>query len=421
MPSWILYALAAVGSFTAGTVLAAPSVDTYPLDTGFSFGAVETSGITASATGALVAASIALWLRHRVGALGAVVAGAALVAVVALPGAWRFDMYVSAVGAGLVLGALVVCCARTAGTRLPAVMTGGVVAALLTAEPVAEYREFAASSSGSAVYLEVSAQPANTVWTVLSVTVIAVATAALVMRAGAPDSVDERRWDVRETVVGIGLPLVAVVLYRSLHSAVWSPDASPGGNGRWLWGIVAVPLVIGAALWLRERSGAVLLAAFAVAVAAGTAPSWIPGGWLLPAVMVVLAAVGAWLGRRAPRPTAGVGVLAFVTITAIFTRAPWDNVHLLATFFVLPVAAAYTISAALPSTSAVTAASFSLPAVMALPLLTRFGWTAYTPLTDSPSGWTPDSWTVLTTGVSVAGVLAAGAAMWWIGRRSEVL
>lgn len=411
MASWIIYLFAAVGSFAAGSVLTAPGVDTYPFENGFGFGPFETADLTASAAGAVVAVVVASALRHRVAAVSIALGGAIAVGLVALPGAWPYDRYLAVVGAGLILGGVVVGCGGPARAGTQAVMSGGVVAALLTADAVAEYRAFTSASSGVAVYVEVSAQPANTAWLVLAVSVVVAAVAVLAVRGFESGPFDEPARSRREAIVGIGLPLIAVALYVSLRNSIFD------GNGRWWWGLVVVPLVVGAALWLRDGRGQLLLAGSAVAVAVGTVPSWIPTGWLLIAVPVLLAAGGAWLGRRAPRPLVGVGALALVTATAIFTRAPWDDVHLVATLFVLPVAAAYTLGSALPSSSAVTTTAFSLPAVLSLPLLAKFGWTAYTPLTTPPSGWAPNSWTLLTVAVSVGAVLSTGAAMWWVGRR----
>ncbi len=64
-----------------------------------------------------------------------------------------------------------------------------------------------------------------------------------------------------------------------------------------------------------------------------------------------------------------------------------------------------------------TATSLALPAVLALPLLAQFGWTAYTPLTDDPAGWSPSAWAWASVAASTAAVLACGAAMAWLGHR----
>lgn len=129
MASIFRYVLLVVGGFTAGLVLAAPSVDTYPLADGFLPGPVFTSDVAAAAAGGLAALAVAASIRRR--ALAPALVGAMVVAVVALPGGWRFDMYAATIGAGLLLGALVVL-----GTgKLHAALVGAVVAGLLTAEP----------------------------------------------------------------------------------------------------------------------------------------------------------------------------------------------------------------------------------------------------------------------------------------------
>src|SRR5690606_4535940 len=135
------------------------------------------------------------------------------------------------------------------------------VAALLTADAVAEYRAFTSASSGVAVYVEVSAQPANTAWLVLAVSVVVAAVAVLAVRGFESGPFDEPARSRREAIVGIGLPLIAVALYVSLRNSIFD------GNGRWWWGLAVVPLVVGAALWLRDGRGQLLLAGSAVAVA----------------------------------------------------------------------------------------------------------------------------------------------------------
>lgn len=416
--SWIYYMFAAVGSFTAGTVLTAPDVDTYPLYDAFGFEPVPASDIAASAAGAVVAGLVALGIRHRIGAIAGAMTGTVLVAAVALPGAWRYDLFVSAIGAGVLLGALVVFCSGAQRYSLHSVMAGGTVAALLTAEPIAEYRAFADAPSSSAFYQAVSAQSTNTVWLVLAAIVAVTAVLIVALRAAGPGSIAEPPRSFKEAVVGIAVPLFVFLSACALHAAIRSPDSESFGQRRWLWGILVVPLVIGVALLLHGRRGTVLLAALAVAVTAATAPSWIPDEWLLVPIPILLAAAGVWCARRAPRPIAGTSVLALVAATSILTRAPEDNIHFVATLVVLPAAAAYTICAALPSTASVTTTSFSLPAVMSLPLVIRFGWTSYTPLTTTPDGVLPDPWTVTVTGVSVAAVIAAGTTMWWLRRRT---
>ncbi|MEE2034999.1 hypothetical protein [Rhodococcus chondri] len=417
MISWIRYLFVAVGSFTAALVLAAPSVDTYPHDPEFGQGPGLTSDIAVSGAGAVIAALTALWLRHRTGAVVASLVGAVLVGVVALAGAWRWDMYLSAAGAGVLFGTLVVFCLDAPCRALHTVIAGSVVAAVSTADPIAEYRQFASASPGTAVYVEAAVQPANAVWLVLAVISVAAAAAILLLGVDRAEVLDEPPGTLRELLVGLGLPVAAVALSWSLREAVWSLDSETGGNGRWWWGMVLGPLVIGAALWLRGSQGRVLLAAFAAAVAIGTAPSWIPSGWPSVALPVLLAAGGAWLGLRVAKPVAGVGVLALVTASAIFAASPWDNVHFAATLMLLPAAAGYAIAAALPSTAAVTAASLLFPAVMTLPLVAQFGWTSYTPLTADAAEWAPQPWTAVAVAISVAAVLAAGAAMAWIRDR----
>ncbi|QIX52412.1 hypothetical protein [Rhodococcus sp. DMU1] len=409
MASIFRYVLFVVGGFTAGLVLAAPSVDTYPLADGLLPGPVFTSDVAAAAAGGLAALAAAATVRRRV--LAAALVGAMAMAVVALPGGWRFDVYVATIGAGLLLGALVVLGAG----KLHAALPGAVVAGLLTAEPLAQFRELDSAPQRYASYLAASVQPVNAVWLSLAI-VTAVAAGVVALTAGNDEApVAAPRVRGREVAVGIGVPILGVGLYWSFHHALFSLHDL--GEGRWLWGLVAVPVLIAAALWLRRRTGAVLLAATAVVVAAGGTVSWSPAVWPALLIAPALVAVGAWLGRRRPMPVVGVGLLALAAAAGIFDRPPWDNANFVATILVVPFAAAYTIVASLPSTAPVTATSLALPSVLALPLVAQFGWTAYTPLTDDAAGWSPGAWTWTSVGASTAAILACGAAMVWLRHR----
>ncbi|MFZ2527760.1 MAG: hypothetical protein WAX14_08925 [Rhodococcus sp. (in: high G+C Gram-positive bacteria)] len=427
------YVLLVVGGFTAAMVLAEPGFATYPLTTGFGPGPVFASDTGAVAVGSVVAVLTAALCRARSTVATAVLAGAALVGIVALPGAWRYDMYVATVGAGLLLGALAAACREGAlaaachePRRLPqqSALAGGAVAGVVAASPIAEYRQFAGTPGRYADYLAVSEQPVDTVWLVLAVATILMTVAALVVGGFDTDGRSEPVV-VRELVVGVGIPIVAVVLHWSFHRAVYM-QSEDFDQGRWLLGIVVVPIVIVAALWLRDRTGTVLLAAAALFVSVAAAADVVAGTWPMLSIPLLLVAAGVWLGRRYPVPLIGVGVLALAAATAIVERAPWDNLNLAATIFAVPFAAGYTIVASLPSTAPVTTTALTMPAVMSLPLMAQFGWTAYTPLTDAPlSGgdtgqvpeWVPSAWTSISVGVSVVSIVACGAAMVWLRRR----
>ncbi|AUM18666.1 MULTISPECIES: hypothetical protein [Rhodococcus] len=409
MASIFRYVLLVVGGFTAGLVLAAPSVDTYPLADGLLPGSVFTSDVAAAAAGALAALAVAAAVRRRV--LAVALVGAMVVAVVALPGGWRFDVYVATIGAGLLLGGLVVLGAE----KLHAALSGAVVAGLLTAEPLAQFRELDSAPQRYASYLAASVQPVNAVWLPLAIVTAVAAGVVALTAANDTAPVDASRARGREVAVGIGVPILGVGLYWSFHHALFSLDDAR--EGRWLLGLVAVPVLIAAALWLRGRTGTVLLAATTMVVAVGGTVSWSPAAWPALLIAPALVAVGVWLGRRRPMPLIGVGLLALAAAAGIFDRPPWDNANFAATVLVVPFAAAYTIVASLPSTAPVTATSLALPAVLALPLLAQFGWTAYTPLTDDPAGWSPSAWAWTSVGASTAAVLACGAAMAWLGHR----
>lgn len=406
-----------VGGYTAAVVLGAPTVDTYPMATGFGPAPVMASAIAASATGAIVAALVAAGTRQRSLVIAAVLAGALLVAMVALPGAWRYDTYISAVGAGSLLGGLVVMCIGPRRVQLQAVLAAAGVAGLLTAEPIAEFRNFASAPRRYADYVDVGSPPVNTVWLLLAVVTLVAGASMWVIGRGDTAPIGERRGSGREVLVGIGIPAVGMGLHWSFERAVMSSRAETPEAGRWLLGVVAVVLVIAAALWLRGRTGTVLLAAMALAVVGREAVSWSPTVWPLLLVPVVLAGVGAWLGHRSPRPLVGVGVLALIAATGVVAGRPWDDMSIAANLFMVPLAAAYTIAASLPSTPPVVATSMTLPAALALPLVAQYGWTAHTPLTSESVGWSSNSWTWMSSAVSVAAVVAIGSAMAWIRYR----
>lgn len=305
MVSALRYVLLIVGGFAAGLVLAAPGVDTY-ID--FGRESVLASDMAAVAAGAVVALLVATVCRGRGQVTTAALIGAALVGIVALPGAWRDDVYFATIGAGLLLGALTVMCLGSHPVQRQSVLAGGAVAGLVTATPIAEYRQFVAVSPGGyARYVEASVQPVNTVWLMLSVVVLVLTVATVTVGGIGADP--PRGWDVRELVVGVGLPVVAVALYWSFDRALYAPTSEIGG-GRWVLGVVMVPIVIAAALWLRGQTGRVLLAAAALYVSFRDAENWIPGAWVMLLIPLALVAVGAWLARRHPMPLVGIGVLA---------------------------------------------------------------------------------------------------------------
>ncbi|MEE2060013.1 hypothetical protein [Rhodococcus artemisiae] len=419
MAAWIKVVLLVFGGYTAAVVLGAPTVDTYPMATGFGPAPVMASAIAASATGAVVAVLVAAGIRQRTRVAAAVLAGALLVVVVALPGAWRFDMYISVIGAGSLLGGLAVMCIDPRRARLQAVLAAAVVAGLLTAAPIAEFRDFASTPRRYADYLEVSFQPVpvNAVWLIPGVVTLVAGASMWVIGRGDAALFGERRGSRRELLVGIGIPVVGTGLHWSFERAVMSSSAEAPEAGRWLLGVVAVVVVIAAALWLCEHTGTVLLAAMALAVVGREAVSWSPTVWPLLLVPVVLAGVGAWLGHRFPRALVGIGVLALVAASGVADGLPWDDMRIAANLFVVPLAAAYTIAASLPSTPPVVATSMTLPAALALPLVAQYGWTAYTPLTSEPVEWLSNSWTWMSSAVSVAAVVALGGAMAWIQYR----
>lgn len=401
------YVLFVVGGFTAGMVLAAPAVNTYPILGWFSTGPWSYADLVAATVGAVVAVVTAAALRDRVWATATAAVGALAVLAVALPNAWRFDVHVATAGAGLILGAVTARCGGPGWERRQILVAAGVTAGLLTAVPLAEYEQFTSIPVGYAIYTDGSAQSATVSWLVAAAVVFV--TALVGVRGDDAEFADATR--TRALLVGVVVPPVLLGLHWVSTQAATSPS-----GGWWLVRFAVVPVLIAAAVWLPGRAGVVVATVTAVAVTMSSGMGWSPGWWPVLLIPVVLVAAGMWAGRRWPVPSVGFAMLAVATATAVFERAPWDNVHAVATIFVVPFVAAYTIAASLPSAPTVTAAAFALPAVLTVPVVADFGWTAYTPLTTAPEGWAPSSATWWSVSVAVAAVLACWAAAVWIRR-----
>ncbi|WP_043825313.1 hypothetical protein [Rhodococcus opacus] len=363
---------------------------------------------------AIVAVFVAARVRSRRNLSVASFAGLALLGFTLSGGSWPFETYVGGLGAGLLLGGLVGLCATADRTWLQTALAAGVVAGLLLAEPVGHVRTWSSTPRRYADYVPGSAyEPDLAALTVLALTAVVLAAALASGDFGDPTDLAVSG---RALVAGIGLPLVGLALYWWFVRRVWNLGVGGAMQGRWLFGIVLVVVVIAAALWLEGRTGVLLLAAMAfVAVGGGSLSSYPdPWPWLLVPAALVLA--GAALGRRFPQPLFGIGALVLVAASAVFEHPPWDDVHLGATWFLLPFAATYTFASSVPASEPVTAASLAAPAALSVPLVVDFGWTAYAPLTQSRVPSWPDSW--VSTGVSVSAVLACGVAVAYLRTRS---
>ncbi|MFD4181364.1 hypothetical protein [Rhodococcus sp. NPDC058514] len=415
---------AALGGLAAGIALASTMPGDYAIVTDDArLDILFYSDVAGAALGAVVATLVAWWVRGQRRSAGAALAGIALLAVAALSGTWQFELYPNAIGAGLLLGGLAGLCTSS----LPqAALAAGVIAGSLVAGPLETYRQSSMPRRYADYLVDAgrstdSSGPAGLVVLVLLASTAALLIVALVRSGASPDHGPGEPGNPagargRQLVVGILVPLVGLALYWWFVRTLETPTT--GTPGRWVCGIAVVPVVLAAALWLPGRLGAVLLGSMAFIAAAETG---YPGGmdrhaspWLL--VTVVLVLLGALLGRRLPRPLAGVAALAVVAASATLDQPPWDNLHIGAVLLGLPLAAGYTVVASLPSSPSVTSTALAAPAVLVVPFTAQFGWTAYSPLTERALG-SPSVWSLASAAVPVAVIVACGVAMGWVRRR----
>ncbi|MFD2152385.1 hypothetical protein ACFSUH_18975 [Rhodococcus jostii] len=296
---------------------------------------------------------------------------------------------------------------------LQTALAAGVVAGLLLAEPVDQFR-----TSVPRRYADYLSEPAfdPVMLTVLALTAVVLAVMLASGDLGEPTHLEASG---RALVVGVVLPLVGLVLYWRFVLRFENLGVGGAMRGRWIFGIVLVVVVIAAALWLEGRTGVLLLAAMAFVATGKGSTSSFPDSWpwlLVPAALVL---AGAALGRRFPQPVVGIGALALVAASALFEHPPWDNLHLGANWLLLPFAASFAFASSLPTNEPVTATSLAAPAAFAVPLVADFGWTAYAPLVQGEMTPWPDSWAWTSTGVSVAAVVACGLAVAYLHTRSR--
>ncbi|MFC9834021.1 hypothetical protein ACFVKB_09425 [Rhodococcus sp. NPDC127530] len=365
------------------------------------------------ALAAIVAVLVAARNRARRSLSVASFAGLALLGVAPSIGPWHFEMYASGVGAGLLLGGLVGLCATADRAWLQTALAAGVLAGLLLAGPIEHFR-----TSAPRRYADYLPEPAfdPVVLTVLALTAVILAVTLASGDFGEPTDVAVSG---RVLVVGIVLPLIGLVLYWWFVRRVWNVGTYGAMQDRWIFGLILVVVVIGASLWLEGRTGIVLLAVMAFVAAGDIGTAAFPDSWpwlLVPAALVL---TGAVLGRRFPQPVSGIAALAVVAASALFEHPPWDNLHVGATWLLLPLAASYTVASSLPSSDPVTATSLAAPAALAVPLIADYGWTAYAPLVESESTLRPDSWAWTSTGLSVVAVVACGLTAVHLGKRSS--
>ncbi|MGU3432381.1 hypothetical protein ACNHUS_05140 [Actinomycetes bacterium M1A6_2h] len=376
-----------------------------PRSSGFFFSSDVTYMVGGFAAAAAMAAVVALVVamvprRHLV----AVVIGMVLIAAVTLSIDETWTTFVRAIGAGLLLGGLA---CRTAD-HVPLVL--GVLSGALMVPPL----EWSGTPQRYADYMPLD-DAFSFVRSDVVVLGFVVATALLLVVSRGSSTVDSTGFRPRELVVGIVVPAAGLVLYWSMTSAI---DTMESLRGRWLLGIVIVPVVIVAAWLLPGRTGAVLLPMLAYVVARDPNTSLRGDSWLWSLVPIALVAVGALVGRRWPNPVAGVAIMAIVSAATVLDAPPQDIVRSVGVLFVLPVVAAYAVSACLPTSAPVSTTASTLPLTVTVPLVATFGWTAYTPLTDSRSepAFSNDAWQWLSAGVATGSIVVIALVLAWLRR-----
>lgn len=418
-----------VGGALVGLVLREPSSGNFALVAGSDrIDELVSSDVTAAALAAVVAVAIVTCLSKMAAAVGSVAAGALLLAVPLLfPTA--VGLYFNGVGAGLVLGGLLGLARAGAGHArwsLAAVATGVVLGSLdLVSSVPRRYADYMTADhvtsgifSGWDIELVV-------VWILLVVTV-ALAVSFLVEReAGA--SCAGKSVDIRAAIVGLGVPIVALVVHWLYVSATW--DLVPFSDGWQILGAAtAVTGVVAvAALWLPRSTGLVLVTGLAVA-SVGVNPTFVHSrGWIAEVAVIVAAAALAFAaGRRWPMPVLGIVALGALAVAAL----EFDDL----TAPLFPIVAAYAFAAgAPPSNERGDVSAVAVPGVLAVALFVRpfsadFGWTAYTPLTSASytsstsTGWTghaaSTAWTVVHNGSGVASIAVCAAVAWFLVRRT---
>ncbi|WP_077043514.1 hypothetical protein [Rhodococcus sp. MTM3W5.2] len=400
-----------VGGFAATIALASTMSGSFAVVTDSGRADVLIYSAAAGATlGAITAVVAVVLVRSRPALAWTATLGLVLLAVMSsLPGSGRWELYPHAIGAGLILGALAGLCDTQARPVLQTALATGALAGVLLAVPLERYRS--PSPRRYADYLPASAVPADVFMLgLLAMTAVAL---FIALRRGAfgvsePALTDGR---VRVLAVGVAVPVVGLLLHWSFVRVVGSMSST------WLFGLAVVPVFVVGSLLLPRRNGMVLLAALAVIATSYRSLEWSTDSLASLLIAAVLVVLGAVCGRRWPHPLAGVATLAVVAATAVFEEQPWDTLHTGATVLVLPLAAAFTVVACLPSSAAATAISLAAPAAVSVPLMARFGWTLYAPLRTSHNGLSSDSWLWVSTGVAVATVVVSGITIAWLQRR----
>lgn len=340
------------------------------------------SQVSAAALGAIVAVVVAAAAQRSQMALAAGGLGIMVLAIASVM-MYAGQLQLRGIAGGLILGG----CAALASDRrnLQCALVFGALSGMVAVGPV--------DSTGS------SQTPLLIILGVLAILLIAA------LWTGVFGELAVRTWRTgRVVLVGTVVPIAGLVLYWLFVRAVNSLGSEGAMQGRWLLGLAAIPLLVGAAFALPGMTGAVILAALAF-LAATTLDSLTMSTALL---FVALLLSGIVVGWRRPSPLLAFALLAVVAATGIFIDAQFDVVNL-----VLPFAVGLAYASLLPTNGPAMTIAVTTPIAVAVPLVAEYGWTSYTPLTSIE----PSSWTWTSTAVAVGSVLAAAVALVVLRRR----
>ncbi|SEL54408.1 hypothetical protein SAMN05444583_110120 [Rhodococcus maanshanensis] len=416
--------LLVLGGFAATLALASPMAENFAIVTDSSRVDVLLHSTAAGATlGAITAAVTVVLVRRRLTLASIAALGLVLLAVVSFTDSAPWELYPRSLAAGALLGSLAGLCNTRERLTLQTALAAGALGGIVLADPIGEYQS--APPRRYADYFPTDDLPASPPDMFMLILLASTAIALLIaIRRDdfGPAERSEQNGRSRLLAVGVAVPVVGLLLEWSLVRATHTMDSDALGQGQWMLGLTMIPLFVAGAVWLPRRQGMVLLAALAFIATASGNDAWSGGSWFALVIPAAMVALGVMAGRRWPRPLLGIAALAVVAASAAFDEPPWDNLRIGAVVLLLPLAAAYTIAACLPSTEApATTIALAAPTAITVPLVAQFGWTAYTPLTSSHTALssTAGQWT--TTGATLCTVVVAGIAIAWIQRRPAVL
>ncbi|WP_050785095.1 hypothetical protein [Rhodococcus opacus] len=367
---------------------------------------------TIAAVVAVVVLTVLLRLRSGIGAAATALVGAAAIglpAVVAV--ATEPALTLNAVGAGLMLG---VAAYPAAGRRVPLIALAlGVLAATVFFGVARLWRvpaqRWSVTLPGDPFYV-----PATVPLPLLAGAVIVLGGVALVTRP------DERGAGVRPAIVGVGLPVVFLLLYTVLGTTESGPVSWTVAVG------LAAAATLGGAWLLPASEWRVLLVGLAVAAATVGHVHYLPGAWWWVLGGLIALVAGVMVGWRYPMAAVGMVLLVLVVATGLLPDGGiFDAVTITAYTLVLPGALGLSVASVLSPTPA------DAPVVVSTAMvpLTMTFFAVSAPLAVADYGWsngypTSESGPVVTVvsplplGIVVATVTAVLATL-ALARRSD--